>query len=204
MKKYTFNELVSEVTELKQDDWKWDSEYDLFRRIKKTLDITLGKQEITHENKNKYITLYKSIYNNQQLRRSFNKNSKKIENIEFEENIINIPYIKKELNNKEVNLIKSALLEFFKDDSKGDFLKKHMLEENIEKIEKYNKFLQKEEESYKEILDEFEVELEKMKLSTIPNHLKIEIFNELKEVLRENRLKYDNTTNIKFAIPKQK
>ena len=43
-----------------------------------------------------------------------------------------------------------------------------------------------------------------MKLSTIPNNIKIEIFNELKEVLRENRLKYDNTTNIKFAIPKQK
>ncbi|MGY5216878.1 hypothetical protein [Clostridium butyricum] len=148
--------------------------------------------------------MYKSIYNNQELRIAFNKISKKIENIEFEENIINIPYIKKELNNKEVNLIKSALLEFFKDDGKGDFLKKYILEENIEKIEKYNKFLQKEEESYKEILDEFEVELEKMKLSTIPNHIKIEIFNELKEVLRENRLKYDNTTNIKFAIPKQK
>ncbi len=35
MKNYTFNELVSEVTELKKDEWKWDSEYDLFRRIKK-------------------------------------------------------------------------------------------------------------------------------------------------------------------------
>ncbi|EHK2305044.1 hypothetical protein ACV3RC_04380 [Clostridium perfringens] len=203
MKKYTFNELVSEITGLKPDNYGWDNEYELLRRIKKTLDKLLAKPKITYENKDKYIILYKYLYNNEKLRLTFNKMSKRVEEIEFKEDIITIPYSKRELNAEESTIIREVLLEFLKDDSRGELLKKHTLtDDDKQKIREYNKELQLEEENYNNILNEFEVELEKVKLSAIPNKIKEEIFSELNEKLKQYRLEYDNGINIKFSIPK--
>ncbi|MGU8615501.1 hypothetical protein ACV3QT_04435 [Clostridium perfringens] len=203
MKKYTFNELVSEITGLKPDNYGWDNEYELLRRIKKTLDKLLAKPKITYDNKDKYIILYKYLYNNEKLRLTFNKMSKRVEEIEFKEDIITIPYSKRELNAEESTIIREVLLEFLKDDSRGELLKKHTLtDDDKQKIREYNKELQLEEENYNNILNEFEVELEKVKLSAIPNKIKEEIFSELNEKLKQYRLEYDNGINIKFSIPK--
>ncbi|HBZ5206418.1 TPA: hypothetical protein MJX78_000526, partial [Clostridioides difficile] len=63
MKKYTLNELVTEVTGLNEDDWDWDMVYDSVRNIQRTLKSIFGNYEITDLNKDQYIKLYKLMYN---------------------------------------------------------------------------------------------------------------------------------------------
>lgn len=189
MKKYTLKELVIEVTGFKEDDYNWDSEYDFIRRVQALLKTLFGAESITDINKDKYVRVYKLIYNNQDIKPVISKCCKILKEVKVKGNKIDISYFQKDLTKEEYIIVLKVLLEFYKGEE-VHYLINGMINEMIA-------------EQYNEILNEFELEVEKIKISIqgYPYEEKLQKMNEIKEYLKNQRLEIDKNVNDNLILP---
>ncbi|MGU8435288.1 hypothetical protein ACV3RS_14910 [Clostridium perfringens] len=99
MKKYTLRNLVEEVTEKDSKNYfYWDSEYELICRTHNKLKLILGNQKLTYENKDKYVRLYKILYEDAEKRLLMNRYINIISTFKIEGTTLVIPQNKKRIN----------------------------------------------------------------------------------------------------------
>ncbi|AXU29695.1 TPA: hypothetical protein ACKONR_000640 [Clostridioides difficile] len=207
MKKYTLNELVTEVTGLNEDDWDWDMVYDSVRNIQRTLKSIFGNYEITDLNKDQYIKLYKLMYNDDNIKTLMNKQSRIAKNTVKEENKLILPNEFKDrkikgqvlttskdkykLNKEDQIIILEILLEFFRG-------QENELELIIERM-----IINLKSEEYNQLIDEFEKEVKRIKMSIqgYPYEQRVEKMKEIKEYLKNQRLEIDKTITDNLILP---
>lgn len=207
MKKYTLDEITMEVTGLNKDDYYWDGKKESVRNIHRTLKCIFGEYEVTDSNKDQYINLYKLMYNNDNIKSLLNKQSRIAKKIERKENTLILPT---EFKNKKINgtimalpsdkyeftkeeqiIILEVLLEFFRgQESPFEFVIESMI-------------INLKSEEYDAILDEFEKEVKRIKMSIqgYPYEEKVEKMKEIKEYLTSQRLEIDKTILDNLILP---
>lgn len=189
MKKYTVKDLVEKVTGVDDKHYTWESQYELGRRIKKILDTLFGSNIITDKNIDKYIRAYKLIYINQDIKALMGRYCRIIESMQKEEDRIFIPYVKKDFTTEEMITVLKALSEFHKDEEIGNFIEYKLMEVRAEQ--------------YNEILNEFESEVERIKISIhgYPYKEKVEKMNEIKNYLKRQREEIDKIIEDSLILP---
>lgn len=207
MKKYTLDEITMEVTGLNKDDYYWEGQKESVRNIQRTLKGIFGEYEVTDSNKDRYINIYKLMYNNDNIKSLMNKQSRIIKKIERKGNtlilptefknkkingtIMTLPSDKYEFTKEEQIIILEVLLEFFKgQENQLEFIIKNMIT-NLKSKE------------YDELLDELEKELKRIKMSIqgYPYEEKVEKMKEIKEYLISQRLEIDKTIMDNLILP---
>ena len=193
MKKYSLKSLAIEITGKDEYFWDWDREYDLVRRIDKTVRYIFNIKTITDKNKDRYVRVCKFLYENDDTRLLMNKHAKIVEKIREEkikDGVLIFQSDLKRLTNEESIKVFEVLVEFFRGTEWGYFLEERM---NSMKSEEYNEVLAKVEE---------EVERIKMSIQGYLYREKIEKMKELLKYLNEQRLEIDKNVNDSLILPK--
>lgn len=193
MKKYSLKSLAIEITGKDEYFWDWDREYDLVRRIDKTVRYIFNIKTITDKNKDRYVRVCKFLYENDDTRLLMNKHAKIVEKTREEkikDGVLIFQSDLKRLTNEENIKVFEVSVEFFRGTEWGYFLEERM---NSMKSEEYNEVLAKVEE---------EVERIKMSIQGYPYREKIEKMKELLKYLNEQRLEIDKNVNDSLILPK--
>lgn len=190
MKKYTLRNLVEEVTGKDSKNYfYWDSEYELIRRTHNKLKLILGNQKLTYENKDKYVRLYKILYEDAEKRLLMNRYINIISTFKIEGTTLVIPQNKKELTLEEHIIVSETLLEFFKDEEKGEIMRDSLI--RLKSVE------------YNEILKEFEFEIKRITTSIhgCPYEEKVKKMEEIKNYLIKQRKEIDKNVMENLIFP---
>ncbi|HFD2083855.1 hypothetical protein [Clostridium perfringens] len=191
MKKYTLRNLVEEVTgekESKENNY-WYSKYELIRRTHSKLKLILGNQKLTYENKDKYVRLYKILYEDAEKRLLMNRYINIISTYKIEGTTLVIPQNKKELTLEEHIIVSETLLEFFKDEEKGEIMRDSLI--RLKSVE------------YNEILKDFEFEIKRITTSIhgYPYEEKVKKMEEIKNYLIKQRKEIDKNVMENLIFP---
>ncbi len=192
MKKYSLKQLAMEITGQDEYYWGWDATYELVRRIDKTIKLLFGIKHVTDENKDRYLTILKHSYENDDIRRLLNKQTKimeKLNKIEVIDGTLTIPSDLKNLTKEEYIKFLEIMIQAYRG---TEF--EHIIEERIElmKSEEYNKVLAKFEE---------EVDRIKMSIQGYPYRDKVLKMKELHEYLEIQRSEIDKNINDNLILP---
>lgn len=179
MKKYTLKDLTSKIANVKSDTIYWESACEKVRRIDRTLKRITGIKEITDINIDKYIEIYRDLYNNDDKMLIINKYCRILNSIQSDNGVMAVALLKKSLTKEEEMVVYKILLECFRGEEMGYFL-----EQAINEIIS---------EEYNEILLEFEEEVKRIKLSIqgYGYEAKVEKMKEIKNYLKSQRMKID-------------
>ena len=91
MKKYMLDEITEAVTGLNKNDYYWHSKKESIRNIYKSLKYLIRDEEVNDFNKDRYIEIYKLIYNDHTIKSLINKQANIIKNTKIVKNEMILP-----------------------------------------------------------------------------------------------------------------
>ena len=161
MKKYMLDEITEAVTGLNKNDYYWHSKKESIRNIYKSLKYLIRDEEVNDFNKDRYIEIYKLIYNDHTIKSLINKQANIIKNTKIVKNEMILPTEFREkkikIKNRKFRIeeYNSVLAEFEKEvESIKISIHGYSYEGKVEKMKEIADYLKKQrEEIDKNIID---------------------------------------------------
>lgn len=186
MEKYSISSLVPEITGIDEDSFTWEAESKKVYRIDKMIRSLVSNPpigDITDRNKDWYVSICKTIYENPEMYRVTNKNSK-------------IGEIKRPKGKR--MLTEDENITFL------EMLKESCLDDNIRKsIER--SIYETKGESYKKAIKYLHEEIDRITESTkaYPYEDRVRVVNEIAEYLEEQRRAIDKIIEENLIKPEE-
>lgn len=222
MKKYMLDEITEAVTGLNKNDYYWHSKKESIRNIYKSLKYLIRDEEVNDFNKDRYIEIYKLIYNDHTIKSLINKQANIIKNTKIVKNEMILPT---EFREKKIKIKNRKFRIEDKNREKYRIIevpkKKFELtiEEHIKISEILLEFFRGEEkgylieeflksaksEEYNSVLAEFEKEVESIKISIhgYSYEGKVEKMKEIADYLKKQREEIDKNIIDNLILPEE-
>ena len=222
MKKYMLDEITEAVTGLNKNDYYWHSKKESIRNIYKSLKYLIRDEEDNDFNKDRYIEIYKLIYNDHTIKSLINKQANIIKNTKIVKNEMILPT---EFREKKIKIKNRKFRIEDKNREKYRIIevpkKKFELtiEEHIKISEILLEFFRGEEkgylieeflksaksEEYNSVLAEFEKEVESIKISIhgYSYEGKVEKMKEIADYLKKQREEIDKNIIDNLILPEE-
>lgn len=216
------DEITEAVTGLNKNDYYWHSKKESIRNIYKSLKYLIRDEEVNDFNKDRYIEIYKLIYNDHTIKSLINKQANIIKNTKIVKNEMILPT---EFREKKIKIKNRKFRIEDKNREKYRIIevpkKKFELtiEEHIKISEILLEFFRGEEkgylieeflksaksEEYNSVLAEFEKEVESIKISIhgYSYEGKVEKMKEIADYLKKQREEIDKNIIDNLILPEE-
>ena len=222
MKKYMLDEITEAVTGLNKNDYYWHSKKESIRNIYKSLKYLIRDEEVNDFNKDRYIEIYKLIYNDHTIKSLINKQANIIKNTKIVKNEMILPT---EFREKKIKIKNRKFRIEDKNREKYRIIEvpkkkfERTIEEHIKISEILLEFFRGEEkgylieeflksaksEEYNSVLAEFEKEVESIKISIhgYSYEGKVEKMKEIADYLKKQREEIDKNIIDNLILPEE-
>jgi len=222
VKKYMLDEITEAVTGLNKNDYYWHSKKESIRNIYKSLKYLIRDEEVNDFNKDRYIEIYKLIYNDHTIKSLINKQANIIKNTKIVKNEMILPT---EFREKKIKIKNRKFRIEDKNREKYRIIEvpkkkfERTIEEHIKISEILLEFFRGEEkgylieeflksaksEEYNSVLAEFEKEVESIKISIhgYSYEGKVEKMKEIADYLKKQREEIDKNIIDNLILPEE-